>query len=196
MLVVALTGYIGSGKSHVASIFRALGIKVFNSDTLAKQAYFNKEIKTQVQALLGKQAYLENQELNKDFIAQHIFQNLEKKTALEKIIHPFVFDKFDQFKKKYAKQNYIIKETALLFQTRTHLDADKIIWVDCMQQRRLSFLKKRDDSSEELVLKKIKSQKIDFDIQPYLDFKVLNEIDESLINQVLFIHEALLASSA
>ena len=59
-MLVGLTGNIGSGKSTIANAFKALGCIIFNSDEVAKEAYFDKEIKLRVVSLLGPDSFEEN----------------------------------------------------------------------------------------------------------------------------------------
>jgi len=69
MMIVGLTGGIGSGKSTVASMFQKLGVPIYNSDVEAKNLMGrSKKIKKDIEALLGKESYLEGK-ANRGFIA-------------------------------------------------------------------------------------------------------------------------------
>ena len=74
MIVVGLTGGIGSGKSTVAKQFGLLGIPVYIADEEAKKLMNrSKIIKRKLIALFGSEAYIDNQ-LNRPFIAGIIFK--------------------------------------------------------------------------------------------------------------------------
>ena len=58
MMVVGLTGGIGSGKSTIAKAFATLGIAVFNSDEQAKELIANNvQVKERIIAAFGEEAY-------------------------------------------------------------------------------------------------------------------------------------------
>jgi dephospho-CoA kinase len=99
-MVVGLTGGIGSGKSTVATVFKILGCKLFNSDEVAKQIYFEEDIKEQVIDLLGNEAYFNSSTLNKSYINSKIFSNTDLLKQLNNIIHPAVKNKFEAFCQK------------------------------------------------------------------------------------------------
>ena len=87
-MVIGLTGGIGSGKTMVAKLFETMGCIIYNSDERAKELYFHKDIKQQVEALLGKEAYINDIELNKVFIAQVVFHFPDRGTQAS--FHPRV----------------------------------------------------------------------------------------------------------
>lgn len=189
-MVVGLTGGIGSGKSTVAKVFELLGCKVFNSDAVAKQCYFDEAIKLQVIALLGNEAYLNTTTLNKSYISSKIFSNKNLLDQLNAIIHPAVKDKFELFKKNNANQ-LIIKETALLFETGLFKDVDKIILVVADDAIRIKRTMLRDTLSEEEVIKKINSQHLQEDKIKQSHFIIYNNETEFIITQVLDVYKQL-----
>ena len=74
MIVVGLTGGIGSGKTTVAKMFHKLDIPIYIADLEAKKLMNrSKVIKRKIIELFGKKAYL-NKQLNRTFLAQKIFQ--------------------------------------------------------------------------------------------------------------------------
>ena len=80
--IVGLTGGIGSGKTTVAQMFKALGVPVYNADDEAKALMQSSEIlKRELIQLLGVNCY-QNEQLNRSFIASKVFAD---KALLEKI---------------------------------------------------------------------------------------------------------------
>jgi dephospho-CoA kinase len=111
-IIIGLTGGIGSGKSTVAKIFAQLGIPVLDADATAK-AIMNEDhsVKTKLIELFGEDAYKENQ-LNRPYIAQLVFEDAFKLQQLNAIIHPITI----QYAKDWASKQsapYVIKEAAL-----------------------------------------------------------------------------------
>ena len=128
MMVVGLTGGIGSGKSTIAKAFAALGIAVFNSDEQAKALIAtDTQVKERIIAAFGEEAY-QNGEYNRAYIAQIVFNNSEKLAILNGIVHPDLAKYFKQWAKKQTSP-YVLKEAAILFESGSYKDCDYIITV-------------------------------------------------------------------
>lgn len=190
-MIVCVTGGIGSGKSMVSNVFELLGCAVFNSDTVAKSVYFEKEIKTKVIELLGEEAYLNDHQLNKTHINSKLFSNTEVLHKLNAIIHPAVIEQFNAFVQG-SKSKIIIKETALLFEAHLDKGCDKIIVVAADDELRISRVMKRDGLSKEEVINKMKHQLSQEEKIKKADYVVYNNEDSLLIPQIIEIHQALL----
>lgn len=190
-MIVGLTGGIGTGKSTVGKLFQVLGVPVYNSDDRAKEMYFLPEVKEKVIALLGNEAYHADDSLNRAYISQKIFSDSSLLSKINSIIHPAVEKDFTSFKEEYKSHKYIIKETALLFETGLYKKVDKIILVMAPLEERLKRVMQRDKSSREDVLKRISHQMPDEEKQPISDFVIDNNETEGLIPQVLAIHQKL-----
>lgn len=189
-MIVCVTGGIGSGKSMVAKVFELLGCAVFNSDAVAKSVYFDNKIKTKVIELLGEEAYLNDQQLNKTFINSKLFSNTEVLQKLNAIIHPAVIEQFNQFVKD-SKSKIVIKETALLFEAHLDKGCDKIIVVAANDELRMTRVMKRDALSKEEVLAKMKHQLSQEEKIKKADFVIYNNDDKLVIPQILEIYQAL-----
>lgn len=193
-LVIGLSGGIGSGKSTVAKIFENIGIPVFYSDNRAKELYFVDELKQKVVDLLGEDAYLFSGEINRKFISDAIFADAEKLKKLNAILHPFVKKDFDQWLSQQKQSPYVIKESALLFETGLYTDCFKNIVINCPEELRISRVMRRDRVSRQEVLNRMKFQ---FPEEKKLELggiEFLNNEKVSLLDQVLKFHEALLNS--
>ncbi len=192
-MVVGLTGGIGSGKSTVAAIFKLLGCKLFNSDDVAKQIYFEENVKSQIISLLGSEAYLNDTSINKPYINSKIFSNTILLQQLNAIIHPAVKNKFDAFKNEAlinsaSKNQLIIKETALLFEANLQHQVDKIILVTANDDLRIKRTMLRDGLTKEDVIKKINSQLSQTEKIKQSHYIIDNNETQLLIPQVLKIY--------
>ena len=189
-MVVGLTGGIGSGKSTVAKLFEIIGCAVFYSDTVAKEIYFDSNIKPQIISLLGKEVYLSENKIDKKYVSSKIFSDTDLLRQLNAIIHPAVIEKFKEFKKLNAGK-LIVKETALLFEAKLGSEVDKIILVAANDELRIKRVMQRDGLSHEEVINKMKAQLPQEDKIKLSDFVIYNNEEEFLITQVLSIYSKL-----
>ena len=186
-LRIGITGGIGTGKTAASNIFAELGIPVFNADKEAKWLMnSDKKLKKELINILGEQAYKDN-ELNRPYIANKIFSDNSLKTEMEAIVHPAVRDHFMQW---YTMQKapYIIKEAALIYETKDHENLDYVIVVDAPEHTRIERVKHRDNSTTEAIRSRIQNQINQSEKVKYADFVLNNEQDlEFLRAQVLIL---------
>ncbi len=192
MNIIGLTGGIGSGKTIVSQVFMKLGIAVYNSDTEAK-IIMNSEsdIINKLKIIFGFDIYDKNNQLNRKKLAQHIFNNKDKLKTVNSIVHPAVKKHFTNWVNKQQSQ-YIIKETAILFESGIHKDVKKIITVTAPLKLRIERIKKRDNLTEDKIIQRINNQtNDDFKIKNS-DFIIINDEKELIIPQILRIHKKLI----
>ena len=189
-MVIGLTGGIGSGKTTVARLFEIIGCAVFYSDTVAKEVYFDRDIKLKVTKLLGTKAYISEKEIDKKYISTVIFSNTHLLHQLNEIIHPAVMERFSAFKLLNCGK-LIVKETALLFESKLEAYSDKIVLVVANDALRINRVMQRDGLTEEEVIRKTKAQLPQEEKIQKSDFIIYNNEDEFLITQVLEIYNQL-----
>ena len=190
MMVVGLTGGIGSGKSTIAKAFAALGIAVFNSDEQAKALIANNaQVKERIIAAFGEEAY-QNGEYNRAYIAQIVFNNPEKLAILNNIVHPALAKYFNQWAKKQTSP-YVLKEAAILFESGSYKDCDYIITVTAPEEVRIARVMARDHCTEAQVRARMAQQWSDAQ-RIALSNAVIENIDlESAKEQVKRINDEL-----
>ena len=194
MITVGLTGGIGSGKTTVAKQFQAMGIPIYIADDEAKALMLrSKVIRRKLIALFGEKAYKDN-ELNKPYLSQAIFND---KTLLERmndIVHPRVGRHFEKWKAK-QEAPYVIKEAAILFENGSYEYYDYIITVVASEASRIKRVIKRDGATKEKVQSIIKNQWSDAEKVKKSHFVIENHDLSSTKDQVLAIHKTLLNKS-
>ncbi|PTM07029.1 MAG: dephospho-CoA kinase [Bacteroidetes bacterium] len=189
--IVGLTGGIGSGKTTVTNFFSEIGIPVYIADLEAKALMTrSKVIRRKLLQLFGHEAYIE-EDLNKAFIANKIFNDVSLLEKMNNIVHPKVTS---HFKKWVKKQNspYVIKEAAIFFENGTYKALDFIITVVAPETTRIKRVIARDQSSEEKVKAIIKNQWSDEEKVKLSDFVIENLDINDTKNQVKRIHEKIL----
>ena len=191
MLRIGLTGGIGSGKSTVARIFQSLGIPIYSSDIEAKRLMReDPSIKHAIKESFGEDVYAgELPDTRK--LASIVFQDPIALEKLNQIIHPATIA---DAKKWMAKQPapYVIKESALLFESGAAEGLDMIIGVYAPKALRLQRVMQRESVDRETVLARMNRQ-LDEEMKRKLcDRVIVNDEQEPLLHQVLTLHQELL----
>jgi len=180
---IGITGGIGAGKSLVAEIIKAMGYPVYNSDERAKElTESNPKIKEDLIHLFGEEIY-QNDKLNKFALAQAIFSDETLREKVNALIHPIVREDFKLW--ALAQNNSLVfNESAILFETGSFKNFDAIILVYAPKELRIKRIMKRDNCSENEVLKRMNSQFSDEDKYQLTEFRVLNDEQTPLLKQV------------
>lgn len=189
--VIGLTGGIGSGKSTVAKMFEALGVPVYYADQEAKKLmHTSPAIKNKLIESFGKEAYISN-ELNREFLANLVFNNKEKLAQLNAIVHPEVHKHFKDWVKKQTSK-YVIQENAILFENNKQGAFDAIITVTAPLDVKINRVMARDTTTKENVLARMKNQWKDEDKISHSDYVIHNiDLEQSKL-QVNQIHAKIL----
>lgn len=191
MIVVGLTGGIGSGKSTIAAMFHELGVPVYNSDERAKHLMnTSKKIRKQLIELFGKKAYLEGN-LNRTYIAKKVFNDTDLLEQLNQIVHPVVRKDFVNWKKK-QNAPYVIQETALLFENNAQELYDSVILITAPKELRIERVLSRDESTKEQIIARMNNQLDDQTKLELADFVIENIDLKTTALKVLEVHEAIL----
>lgn len=185
MIKLGIAGGIGSGKSVVSRLLRVMCIPVYDCDSNAKRLQeTSKEIKDAYIELLGTEAYLSTGKLNKSYVADKIFSNKELLQKINNIVHPVVFNDFEQWG---SKQNSRIvgMESALIMQSERARDVlDKICLVSAPKELRIERAIKRDNVQRDKIEQRISNQLDDNEVRHLADFVIINDDECSIIHQV------------
>jgi dephospho-CoA kinase len=191
MLKVAVTGNIGSGKSTVTRIFNTLGIPVFEADREAKKLYLEKEVIEEVKKHFGNDIYSAAGLLNKQKLADIIFNDENALATINRIIHPRTLAKYHEWLNNHTDCKYTIHESAILFENNLQHHFDKVITVYAPLQTRLKRVILRDGIAKNIILKRMKNQLDDDKKNSQADFVISNDGSEFLIPQVVNIDKKL-----
>ncbi|MFA5556844.1 MAG: dephospho-CoA kinase [Flavobacteriaceae bacterium] len=172
--IVGLTGGIGSGKSTVADFFKELGVPVYIADSEARKIMDYPEVIREVKSIFDENVTDTDNKLDRKKIASLVFNNPEKLKKLNAIVHPRVKEDFAYWLDKHKNHKYVIKEVAIIFETNSEKDFDKIILVTAPEKERIKRVMKRDNVSEREVLERMKNQLSDTDKISKSDFIIDN----------------------
>jgi dephospho-CoA kinase len=184
MLIVALTGGIGSGKTTVGDIFSELGAVVIDSDQLAR-AVLERGSKgfDLVLAKFGD-AILKNGELDRSLLATLVFNDSQKRSELESITHPLIRQSFAEIISSLPRESIVINQIPLLFESKGAYKFDHIITISTPEELRIERLKNRGLGLSD-IKKRIEAQASDLERESIANSIIRNDKDElHLRNQV------------
>ncbi len=192
MLVVALTGGIGAGKSTVAQNFAELGALVIDADQLARMAIERgSDGFAEVLLRFGDEIIL-NGDIDRKKLAEIVFSDEAARKDLEKIIHPRVQAIFAEAVEDLDEDDILIYEIPLLVETDAAEKFDYIITVEAdLELRKSRLLKKGLYISQ--IEKRMAAQATQESREAIADFVIYNDGDEdSLLRQVENLWESVL----
>lgn len=186
MIILGITGGIGSGKSTISELLLILGIPVYIADLESKKLTNNSSvIRKELIKLYGKDIYNDDGLLNKIKLASIIFNDKKQLQKVNAIIHPEVKKNLCEWIVNNKENNVVAYESAIMFESGFHKLTNKILTVYSPLEIRINRIIKRDNSSREKALERIKSQMDDEERIKLSDFVIVNDDTKSLIDQVL-----------
>ena len=180
MLVVALTGGIGSGKSTVGQIFAQLGATVIDSDQLARDVIERGSIGfNEVVAKFGDEI-LKNGEIDRQILASLVFKDPAKRAELEQITHPLIRKAFAKVISSASPDSIVINQIPLLVESNHDYKFDHIITVSASESIRTDRLIKRGLTNEQ-IKQRMQAQATDQMREGIADSVIVNEKSEQEI---------------
>ncbi|WP_288400536.1 dephospho-CoA kinase [uncultured Acinetobacter sp.] len=156
--ILGITGGIGSGKSAATQWFESQGIVVVDADIVAREVVeLGQPALKEIQLSFGEWVLLEDGNLNRRALREHIFQFPEAREILEKITHPAIRQSIIQ-QLQQAESPYAILVSPLLFETNQHELVHHTLLIDANEQTQLQRASQRDGQNEEQIRKIIAVQ--------------------------------------
>ena len=161
MIIVGLTGSVGTGKSTVTNFFRELGAYIIDWDELAREVTRpHLRAWKEIVEYFGKDFLNEDLTINRQKLAEIVFSDREKVAKLNQIVHPEVFKEDERITneiKSLDPDALIIKDIPLLFELTRPVFVDKVVVVSASEQTQLRRLEEKGMSGED-ARSRIKSQ--------------------------------------
>lgn len=163
MLIIGLTGGIGSGKTTVSDLFSNLGTPIIDTDVIAHELLNNSEVvKNEIIDTFGKNVLNIHGFIDRNKLAKIVFNDDYKKKCLERILHPKIRLEVDAKIQNYHTQQpqpqYLIVVVPLLFETGFIDYLDRILAVIASEEIRTRRVQQRDNRKIEDIQLIIKSQ--------------------------------------
>lgn len=162
MVIVALTGGIGSGKSTVARMFKDEGAYVIDFDYLARVVVEpDKPAWRDIIDYFGPEILSPDRTLNRSALAEIVFSDDESRKALEGLTHPKIFEESEALVKAIRRKDpfsVVIIDFPLLFELSLDQKFDKIILAYVPRALQLKRIMERDGLAKEEVEKRLNAQ--------------------------------------
>jgi dephospho-CoA kinase len=189
VLLVALTGGIGSGKSLAAEYFADLGAQVLDFDQLARDVVERgTEGFDEILVRFGD-SVLRNGLLDRTHLAEIVFSDAVARKDLEEIIHPKIRIAFDEVVHGLSEEAILVSQIPLLVESDNDYLFDFIITVSAREEIRRARLIKRGMKDYQ-VNERLKVQATDAQREAIADAVIVNESSkDDLLRQVENLYE-------
>jgi|SRR5208283_4855860 len=156
MIIAALTGNYGMGKSTVSQMFRELGAITIDTDAIVDELLHTPEVIMEIAEAFGTDVARDNA-VDKKKLADIVFDSPALRISLENILHPRVFEKIEKRLSGVDNAALVVIEVPLLFERCYQGRFDRIITVYTSEETALRNLSKKG-IPEEAALKRLKNQ--------------------------------------
>lgn len=160
MIILGVTGSIGSGKSHFCKkLSQIRGVKIFSSDEMVHNLYSNKNFAQKLIDLFGVSIAFDKINspllsplINRQKLGEIVFKNPEKKKQLEELVYPELARQRHEIIKLLNRQNFkgvLVFEIPLLFENNLENECDAIITIFCSPIIQKQRVLKRKNMNED-----------------------------------------------
>lgn len=162
MIVVGITGGIGTGKSTVGSYVKSKGFAFISSDENAKQLMnSDTELQSKLVEKFGKEV-LDNGKINSPYLAKKLFgkENEKNREFVNSLVHPrtiaMMIEQVEDFEKSGAPIVFV--ESALLYEVGLDDGFDYVLVVDANEELRIARVQERSGESRESIIERMNAQ--------------------------------------
>jgi len=146
MVLYGLTGGVGMGKSAVARLLAARGLKVVDTDHIARELVQPGEpVLKEIAAVFGPEIIRQDGSLDRGRLADLVFQDESQRKVLEGILHPRIRERWlaqtDAWRKCGERAGVVV--VPLLYESNAENLVDKVICVSCTRKTQESRLNQR-----------------------------------------------------
>ena len=194
VLIIGLTGGIGSGKSLAGQYFSDLGASVLDADVIAREVIergsggFDKVV-----AAFGD-SILRDGQIDRRALAERVFGNMADRITLENIVHPMVRDAFEAAAARLQGDDILVYEIPLLAETGAATRFDFVITVESDLEVRKDRLRKRGMLGSEIDAR-IRAQASPEERMSVAGYVIANNgTPDDLLRQIEYVWEKILPS--
>ena len=182
-MVIGVTGNSGSGKSEISKILsNKINAKIIDADKVVKELYTpGQEYYNKILELFGNKVLEKNNKLNRNKIAEIIYNNESEREKLNNLTHKYVVDEIKKRVKKEKNINIII-DAPLLFESKLDEICDITVAVLAEKSLKINRICTRDNIEQKIAISRLAIQKEDSYYQKKADYIVTNNGKKDEIN--------------
>ena len=150
MILIGVTGTVGSGKTTVSAMLRKEGEEVIDLDKIAKEIVRQERIISDIRNAFGG-SYVIDGEIDTERVGRLVFHNKEAREKLESILHPLIDAEMHSRVKRLEAQGRktVIIDGPLIFEKGLDKELDKTVVVSGKTATIKARLKKRGMDEED-----------------------------------------------
>ena len=131
MIIIGLTGKIGTGKTTTTKIIKNLGYNVFDCDSSAREILEEKKTVLKIKEMFNNKIHnlITSNHINTNLLGDYVFSRPEDLRQLENFIHPKIKEKEKVFlfKSSIQRKKIVFLDIPLMFRKRNFLKCDYIV---------------------------------------------------------------------
>lgn len=162
MVVIGVTGGVGTGKSTVARMFGQLGAVVLDADAMAHKVMEPKRLAwREIVKIFGEEALNDDQTINRRRLADRVFHDEARRKRLEAIIHPRVLREIRQQLRRFQRVRglkAVVLDVPLLIEVGAHQLVDVLVVVTAPAAVQRDRLQRQHGWSQEDITARIGAQ--------------------------------------
>ncbi len=183
MLVIGVTGGIGSGKTAVTDEFARLGITIVDADVAARTVVANgKPALQKIASRFGQHILLENGDLDRAALRTIVFKDPVQRKWLEQLTHPLIRQEIIQGLQD-AQSPYVILVSPLLIESGQNKLVNKTLVVDVPVELQIERTITRDNNSSVQVQAIIDAQQPRAERLKHADHVLVNDQNLGYLHQ-------------
>jgi len=184
MILLGLTGGIGSGKTVVAKLLQVMGIPVYDSDSCTKELYeTDLTLKDSMIELFGPDLYMGGQ-LNRRMLAERIFSDATMLKQVNALVHPAVMRDFGKWTSIHLFSPAVVMESAILYEAGLDNQFDVILCVSAPEVVRIARTSNRENMTSKSIKARINHQLPEAELVRRANYVIINDGAHALIPQV------------
>ena len=152
MIIIGITGSIGTGKTTVSKMLKILKIPIFDSDKEVKAILDNDKLVLEKISKIWPNAIISNQverRIDKVVLSNEIFKNKKERKKLESIIHPLVEKERKLFLQNSSNYVMVGLDIPLLYETGIDKKCDYVFLMNTSKKIQKRRVLKRPNMTEE-----------------------------------------------
>ena len=144
MILIGITGIVGSGKTTASAMLKREGLEVIDLDRIAKEIIQQKRVILEIGKAFGN-TYVVGGEIDVKMIGDLVFQNKGALEKLEALVHPLIDAEMHSQAKRLEARGVktVIVDGPLIFEKGLHKELDKTVVVSGKPETIKARLKER-----------------------------------------------------